>query len=69
MGQRLLFHHLGDYFRELSVLVTVFVPLDLLFGPRRDAQGSAGALLLAGAGVSVLTFLIGHRCESWAEKD
>jgi hypothetical protein len=68
MRRRLLFHHLGEYFRELSVLVTVFVPLDLRFA-RRDTQASAGGLLLAGAGVSILTFTIGHRCESWAKED
>jgi hypothetical protein len=67
MGQRLLFHHLGEYFRELSVLVTVFVPLDLLFGARRDGHPTVGGLLLAGAGISILTFVIGHRCESWAK--
>jgi hypothetical protein len=68
MKHQLLLQHLGEFFRELAVLVAVFLPLDLVFVARGDAQASPGKLLLAGAGISIVTFVIGHRCEAWAKE-
>jgi hypothetical protein len=61
----LLYKHVGEFFRELAVLVMVFGILDSLF--QKDPSGPIG-WVLAFTSVSIMAFALGHRCGAAAEE-
>ena len=63
--RRLLYKHVGEFFRELSVLVMVFGILDSLF--RKEDRGQVG-WVLGSSFVSALAFVLGHWCGAEAEE-
>jgi hypothetical protein len=64
--RRLLYGHVGEFFRELSVLVMVFGILDSLF--RKDARSQVG-WVLGSALVSAMAFVLGHWCGAEAAEE
>ncbi len=61
----LLYKHVGEFFRQLAVLVMVFGILDSLF--QKDPTPQIG-WVLAFTSVSIMAFVLGHWCGATVEE-